>query len=518
MALSRICKWPVHSDSTPEPEPSDAINGPVGSSGPRILGATVVRGARRARGSAGSSGPRILEAPSTTPTPDHRRLPATRPKRTGARGNEPQQRGRPPRFIAWAQRSDAEPGAHGQQGTRVFSVYAGGRHDVPKPARDRQWARQCAVTTWIVRMRRLHATQARMGSSRQRWATTEKREQRETIRARRRPLSAKPIQEASRRRSFLVKATVLVVLARQTRASPNKAGSRASAFTTLPNGARLSAFWCTVGMHRVIPRWETCSRERHVQEIRPTTAGRTTVHTHAARQGEHHRNAAQEDRGAEAGHPGGSDDVPSPHDGAESVESASGLGEAAAPRGRSCRIRKHEPTGGKTAPVLDAALQRPELAGEGTSPGASVPQTVEELLRRPMRFRLQPLDDTGPRLLEQVLPSAPVSRRSLVGLVRRPHLAGAPSERQAPQKAVEVGIALRHRMNRRARSQSGQMTLNRTDLRTATRAEPGSRPAPADGLSSRREPRPRRATAHTASPARGSACGRERRPVPSRRA
>ena len=30
--------------------------------------------------------------------------------------------------------------------------------------------------------------------------------------------------------------------------------------------------------------------------------------------------------------------------------------------------------------------------------------------------------------------------------------------------AVEVGIALRHRMNRRARSQSGQMMLNRTDL------------------------------------------------------
>ena len=91
-------------------------------------------------------------------------------------------------------------------------------------------------------------------------------------------------------------------------------------------------------------------------------------------------------------------------------------------------------------------------------------QTVEELLRRPMRFRLQSLDDTGPRRLERILPSTPVSRRSLARLVRRSHLASTPSQRQAPQKAVEVGIALRHRMNRRARSQCGQMMLNRTDL------------------------------------------------------
>ena len=81
-----------------------------------------------------------------------------------------------------------------------------------------------------------------------------------------------------------------------------------------------------------------------------------------------------------------------------------------------------------------------------------------------MRFRLQPLDDTGPRRLERILPSTPVSRRSLARPVRRPHLASAPSQRQAPQKAVEVGIALRHRMNRRACSQSGQVMLNRTDL------------------------------------------------------
>ena len=75
-----------------------------------------------------------------------------------------------------------------------------------------------------------------------------------------------------------------------------------------------------------------------------------------------------------------------------------------------------------------------------------------------------PLDDTRPRRLERVLPSTPRSRRSLARPVRRSHLAGAPGQRQAPQKAVEVGVALRHGMDRRARGQSGQMMLNRTDL------------------------------------------------------
>ena len=76
--------------------------------------------------------------------------------------------------------------------------------------------------------------------------------------------------------------------------------------------------------------------------------------------------------------------------------------------GRSDRIGKHETTGGETAPVLDAALQSPELARE-EHPRVLPPQTVEELLRRPMRFRIQPLDDTGPRRLERILPSYPVS-------------------------------------------------------------------------------------------------------------
>ena len=52
----------------------------------------------------------------------------------------------------------------------------------------------------------------------------------------------------------------------------------------------------------------------------------------------------------------------------------------------------------------------------------------------------------------------------LRGLVRRPHLTSAPGRAPSSAEGVEVGIALRHRMNRRARSQSGQMMLNRTDL------------------------------------------------------
>ncbi len=49
--------------------------------------------------------------------------------------------------------------------------------------------------------------------------------------------------------------------------------------------------------------------------------------------------------------------------------------------GRSDRIGKHETTGGETAPVLDAALQSPELARE-EHPRVLPPQTVEGLAER----------------------------------------------------------------------------------------------------------------------------------------
>ena len=71
---------------------------------------------------------------------------------------------------------------------------------------------------------------------------------------------------------------------------------------------------------------------------------------------------------------------------------------------------------------------------------------------------------TGPGSLERVPPGAPVSCRSLAGSVRRPHLAGAPRERETLEESVEVGIALRHRVDRRAGGQSGQVMLNRANF------------------------------------------------------
>ena len=57
-----------------------------------------------------------------------------------------------------------------------------------------------------------------------------------------------------------------------------------------------------------------------------------------------------------------------------------------------------------------------------------------------------------------------MSWRSLAGTVRWSYLAGAPRERETLQESVEVGISLRHRMNRRAGGQPGQVMLNRANL------------------------------------------------------
>ena len=130
---------------------------------------------------------------------------------------------------------------------------------------------------------------------------------------------------------------------------------------------------------------------------------------------------------------------------------------------RSARIAEEETTSCHPAPVLDAALQSPKLARR-EHPWVLPSQTLEQLLRRPMRFGFQPLHDAGPGRLERVPPGAPVSWRSLARTVRRPYLAGTPRERKTPQESVEVGIALRHRMDRRARGQTGQVMLNCANL------------------------------------------------------
>ena len=98
---------------------------------------------------------------------------------------------------------------------------------------------------------------------------------------------------------------------------------------------------------------------------------------------------------------------------------------------RSARIVEEETTSCHPAPVLDAALQSPKLARR-EHPWVLPSQTLEQLLRRPMRFGFQPLHDAGPGRLERVPPGAPVSWRSLARTVRRPYLAGTPRERKTP--------------------------------------------------------------------------------------
>ena len=113
---------------------------------------------------------------------------------------------------------------------------------------------------------------------------------------------------------------------------------------------------------------------------------------------------------------------------------------------------------GQPAPrVADAPLQSSKLAGE-KHPGLFPVEAVEELLRCPTRLVLQPLDDARPPRLER-------SRR--VRQCRggrwcptcRPHLAGAPCEREARQEPLRSGVALRHRMDGRPRGQGGEMVL-----------------------------------------------------------
>ena len=89
------------------------------------------------------------------------------------------------------------------------------------------------------------------------------------------------------------------------------------------------------------------------------------------------------------------------------------------------RIREEQSTGRQQAPVLDTTLQSPKLA-RLEHPGVLPAQTLEEFLRRPMRFGFQPLHNAGPSRLERIPPGSPVSWRALARLVRRPHLAGAP--------------------------------------------------------------------------------------------
>ena len=177
------------------------------------------------------------------------------------------------------------------------------------------------------------------------------------------------------------------------------------------------------------------------------------------------------------------------------------------PWGRSHRIGEDEATGREPTPVLDTPLQSPELA-RGKHAGVLPLQTLEELLRRPMRFSLEPLNDAGPRRLEGVLPGPPVPWRFRASLVRRSYLAGPPRMRQTPKKPVELGIVLRHRMARRARGQGGKVMLNRTNLVQEPEwiQRPGQRAEPV--LHLRRESRPTQATAHTESPASGSVCER----------
>ena len=63
--------------------------------------------------------------------------------------------------------------------------------------------------------------------------------------------------------------------------------------------------------------------------------------------------------------------------------------------GRSHRVGEDEPTGREPTPVLDTPLQSPELAC-GKHAVVLPLQTLEELLRRPMRFSLEPVNRPDP--------------------------------------------------------------------------------------------------------------------------
>ena len=117
----------------------------------------------------------------------------------------------------------------------------------------------------------------------------------------------------------------------------------------------------------------------------------------------------------------------------------------------------------------------------------------------------------GPARLERILPGAPVSGWSLASPMGRPHLAGAPCEREAPQEPVEVGVTFRHRMDRRPRGEGGEMMLDGPNLVQQRERVHRNRAPRAAGPSSQRESRPTPTGARTASPAHGSASEHGRR-------
>jgi len=122
------------------------------------------------------------------------------------------------------------------------------------------------------------------------------------------------------------------------------------------------------------------------------------------------------------------------------------------------RFGKHQPTGLQPAPVLDPPLQHPQLAGNKHA-RMLPPQAVKEFLRCSIRLGLKPLHHPWPRRLERTPTGAPAARRFRRGPVSRPHFSGSPGDGQAAREPVKLGILLRHRMNRRARSQRCQVVL-----------------------------------------------------------
>lgn len=93
-----------------------------------------------------------------------------------------------------------------------------------------------------------------------------------------------------------------------------------------------------------------------------------------------------------------------------------------------------------------------------------LPQALEQLLGRSIRFTLQPHHHLRPGSLERIRTRSPMARRLRPCAMRRAHLTLPPGVRETLQKAIEIGVAMWKQVNAFARGQCSKVVLDRPNL------------------------------------------------------